>query len=659
MTELHILLADNDPDFVTLVTEFLESQGYRVIPAANAEEARELLLTRRVHLALLDMRLTNNEDENDRSGLTLAKEVAVAIPKLIMTQWPTYRDVREAMRLDETPLPPAVDFLFKEEGLKRLGAAVAEAFDRYVRLDRDLLIRTNENNPVTFPQLSALVSGDDATLLPSAAEELEDLYRRLFYGKQQIKLERMLWRREARVALMVHAFADGAVNESMVVVCGRKEYVTDEVRRYRDAAPKAPGHSATVLSATAETARFAANAYALADYSHGELLNLAELYRVAADRVFSAVVTSLFEQTLAEWHSVMGMPADGRSLANAYCEPLGFDLSDGASHELDERITALARQFPLLGGDAQVEDGKLRVRLGERTFSYPMPGEALERLREPGKPVLLGRAPGSLTGENILTDGHGRAWLTDFGAAGLAPTIWNFIALEAAVRFDWVDTNNLTRLHEMEQLLTGDDFGVLSASDIEQPLRKPVRTIRLIRRLASAAVSKGYLAYHAGVLLYAARRLTGLDREARLTASDLARHIHLLMAAALISARILHDTHGAGRSKARDGSGIRHNKDRQIVTVDGVRIPLRGQSYELLCHLLERPNELSTRRNLIESVFKEVFEETDESQASRLNTAIRRLREKIEENPDHPRFLLTEPYGGYRLIPHPGSRREP
>jgi DNA-binding response OmpR family regulator len=658
MTELYILLADNNPDFVTLVTEFLESRGYRVIPAGSADEARQLLLTRRVHLALLDLRLTDNEDENDRSGLTLAKEVALAIPKLIMTQWPTYSAVREALR-NETPLPAAVDFLFKEEGLKRLGEAVADAFDRYVQLDRDLLIRTNENNPVTFPQLAALVSGEDAALLPNAAEELEDLFRRLFYGKQQIKLERVRWRRESRVALTVHAFADGAVNESMLVVCGRKEGVADEARRYREAAPKAPGHSATVLSAMAETARFAANSYALADYSHGELLNLAELFRVAPDRVFSAAVTNLFEQTLAEWHSGIGVPADGRSLAEAYCEQLGFDLGGEVLRDLDERVAALARQLPSLGGDAQVEEGELRLRLGERTFSYPLPREALERLREPDRPVMLGRAPGSLTGENILTDGHGRAWLTDFGSAGLAPTVWNFVALEAAVRFDWVETSNLTRLHEMEQLLTGNDFGVRSVSDIEQPLRKPLRAIRLIRRLASAAVGKSYLTYHAGVLLYAARRLGALDREARLTTSDLARHVHLLVAAALISARILRDTSGAARLKARDGSGILLDKERQAITVDGVRIPMRGQSYELLYHLLEHPNELSTRRRLIESVFKEIFDETDESQAARLNTAIRRLREKIEEDPDHPRFLFTEPYGGYRLVPDPGSRRKP
>jgi two-component system KDP operon response regulator KdpE len=93
--------------------------------------------------------------------------------------------------------------------------------------------------------------------------------------------------------------------------------------------------------------------------------------------------------------------------------------------------------------------------------------------------------------------------------------------------------------------------------------------------------------------------------------------------------------------------------------VDGVRVPLRGQSYKLLCHLLEHPNELSTRRKLIESVFEEVFDETDESQAACLNTAIRRLREKIEEDPDHPRFLFTEPYGGYRLVPDTGGGRKP
>jgi DNA-binding response OmpR family regulator len=52
----------------------------------------------------------------------------------------------------------------------------------------------------------------------------------------------------------------------------------------------------------------------------------------------------------------------------------------------------------------------------------------------------------------------------------------------------------------------------------------------------------------------------------------------------------------------------------------------------------------------VEKVFGLVFDEADASQVSRLNTAVRRLREKIEIDPEHPRYVITEPGGGYRLL---------
>jgi two-component system, OmpR family, KDP operon response regulator KdpE len=96
-------------------------------------------------------------------------------------------------------------------------------------------------------------------------------------------------------------------------------------------------------------------------------------------------------------------------------------------------------------------------------------------------------------------------------------------------------------------------------------------------------------------------------------------------------------------------SGIKIDKINRMVSIDGVRVTLRGQTYNLLLGLYERAGRLCTRREIIEQILGQKYDETDSSQISRLNTAIRRLREKIEYDPDHPRYLLTETGGGYRL----------
>jgi len=127
MPKATILFADNDPDFLKTRAEFLEQEGYLVISAANPTEARRKLETGRIDLAILDIRLENDKDDHDTSGLTLAKEVARTVPKIILTGFPSYKYVREALAPQVDGLPAAVDFLDKQEGPEALLRAIQKA----------------------------------------------------------------------------------------------------------------------------------------------------------------------------------------------------------------------------------------------------------------------------------------------------------------------------------------------------------------------------------------------------------------------------------------------------------------------------------------------------------------------------------------------------
>lgn len=128
MAKATILFADNDPDFLKIRKEFLEKEGYAVIPATNPVEAGRILEQWQVNLAVLDIRLVNDDDEKDLSGLTLAKEEAYrTVPKIILTKFPTYEAVREALGPALHGLPPAVDFVAKQEGPEALSRAVGKA----------------------------------------------------------------------------------------------------------------------------------------------------------------------------------------------------------------------------------------------------------------------------------------------------------------------------------------------------------------------------------------------------------------------------------------------------------------------------------------------------------------------------------------------------
>lgn len=126
MSQTNILLVDNNLDTTETIKEFLEDEGYSLFTALNPGDAKRILECESVDLMILDIRLINDEDEKDLSGLVLAKETDPSIPKIILTRFPTYQAVREALGSAMGSLPPAVGFVAKQEGL--------EALLKYVRL---------------------------------------------------------------------------------------------------------------------------------------------------------------------------------------------------------------------------------------------------------------------------------------------------------------------------------------------------------------------------------------------------------------------------------------------------------------------------------------------------------------------------------------------
>ncbi len=86
MTHFKILVVDNDPDALeSLVKGVLESEGYVVFQAQSPEEARQILEKRLIHLAILDIRLIDDDDPHDESGLKLSREIGSFVAKIMLT----------------------------------------------------------------------------------------------------------------------------------------------------------------------------------------------------------------------------------------------------------------------------------------------------------------------------------------------------------------------------------------------------------------------------------------------------------------------------------------------------------------------------------------------------------------------------------------------
>ncbi|HRQ41062.1 MAG TPA: response regulator [Chloroflexota bacterium] len=134
-TTRRILLADNDPVSLALHQEFLEQHGYEVVTAVNPLEAWSALVEQQVDLAIIDIRLQDDLDDKDTSGLRLARAFmnGHAAPRIIITSYATVDTVRDALQPNGNGVRPAVSFITKQEGLNQLLTAVQQAFQVDVR----------------------------------------------------------------------------------------------------------------------------------------------------------------------------------------------------------------------------------------------------------------------------------------------------------------------------------------------------------------------------------------------------------------------------------------------------------------------------------------------------------------------------------------------
>jgi DNA-binding response OmpR family regulator len=651
----NVLIADNKVDFLNTRAEALREAGYRVFEAASPEEAERVLREVWIHVAVVDIRLKDDDDAKDTSGLLLAKNEAYrAIPKVILTGWPTYQAVRDVMFPSLGGLPPAVDFIGKHEGVEAMLEAVDRAIQQQSSIDWDLSIQSNEGGAVTFLYLAALIdpeSGDEKKL--ASAEELEGVFRGLFQNESKISFDHLLWHRGRRVALTVSLLSSDKAPESNVVVCGVNSCIDEEALRYRNFAPKVPGRCSTVFVRSNKTLHYATNAYAI-EPDVQTLKTLRDLYNSGPEKNFTTVLGNLFNSTLAEWHQHKSVLSDGQGLDKLYSDRLGIPRDFPSQSALRTRIQSIVRHLATLNAKVSLRSQQITLKFAELSFSYPDPSSILGQVSEIGQPVVLMTTPGVLDGHNVLTDPDGRAWLTDFADAGLAPSLWNYVQLEAAIRFDWVECNRLQWLHEMEQCLIDNDFTKFSVSDVERPLRKPLRAIKTIRQLASDAVFNDPLAYHLGVFYSAIKRLAHSDPEFRRSPNEIARLGHALIAASVIAGYLASAQKTTEQS--REELGLRIDETNRRVWLNGRPLSLSRQSYKLLCIMYQRPNQLFKRQELGVLTFGENYNESGPnpeiaaSHISRLNTAIFRLREAIERDPSHPIFLITEPSGGYRLV---------
>ena len=107
-----------------------------------------------------------------------------------------------------------------------------------------------------------------------------------------------------------------------------------------------------------------------------------------------------------------------------------------------------------------------------------------------------------------------------------------------------------------------------------------------------------------------------------------------------------HATLPASQRPVFESDGLRVDLEHRQVFREGHEVHLTPTEYKLLYHLVRNAGHVLTRATLLAKVWgREYVDEVDY-----LRVYIRRLREKLGDEPDHPRYIRTERGLGYRFI---------
>jgi DNA-binding response OmpR family regulator len=94
------------------------------------------------------------------------------------------------------------------------------------------------------------------------------------------------------------------------------------------------------------------------------------------------------------------------------------------------------------------------------------------------------------------------------------------------------------------------------------------------------------------------------------------------------------------------------NESTHEVKIDGNLLELTSKEFALLAFLASSPRQVYSRAQLLEHVWSSSSEWQNEATVTE---HIRRLRAKLEVDPDNPRWITTVRGVGYRFEPEPVS----
>ncbi|MCA9945564.1 MAG: DNA-binding response regulator [Anaerolineales bacterium] len=652
VADFQILLADDDQIFLRTCRSRLEEAGYTVLSATNPDDAIDILQTKRVHLAILDLRMERDDDEKDKSGLLVAKQTSRLIPKIILTKFPAYQDVVEVLKQDLQGYQAAVEFLDKRDTKpNQLVTAVEEILDQFVNINWELGIEWQPHN--TFLQLVNCLSPNlpDSQLAGRSAE-FEDLFRKLFLDFVQITVGQTFTQHNGRLMLPVFAYDPAGAETRYIVSCGCQTAVTAENQRYQKRVPDRLSVKNLGQLHTVKTTNFAATAYNFMGNDLEATAPIRELYRKRAVENLLPAIDHLYQTNLGGWYETGREQNKQADLHAFFHQWLQLDDLIPSMTQLQRLLPALAeRALAANVVELEVEGRQLSFRLkrDDQTYRFPNPVALLGQNRLPQtRRALWGITHGRINGDTVLVDQQNHAWLLDFAQVSRAPLLIDFVSLETAVKYDLFNHRAFSqrlaieiKLNEVNQLQ--DDINL---DNLESDAINALWMIERVRQNAARLAGCDYDAYQQALFFCAIARIASFDPDTFYTPRKVAAYAHALLSAAMLAEQWQNIQTETVPEEASSGIWLDHRDKR--VWVEAQPVELTSQEFKIMRYLYQNPGQLCQYDDILQDGLNESGD-PDPDELNRLHTAVSRLRRKVEPDPRAPRFLFTVHGRGYRL----------
>ena len=100
-------------------------------------------------------------------------------------------------------------------------------------------------------------------------------------------------------------------------------------------------------------------------------------------------------------------------------------------------------------------------------------------------------------------------------------------------------------------------------------------------------------------------------------------------------------------TKVLEAGAFRADLESRHVTVDGHEVHLTPKEFDLMTYFMTNPGKVLTHRTLLKAVWGGNYVDQNEY----LRVFVGQLRKKVEPEGSKPRYILTEPWVGYRFEP--------